>query len=302
MVFAHVGEHAPEAGSLWLAWNFSPTLVAGIALLAALYFAAPALLRRRSEYTEALGRWRITAFVSGLVVLVVALMSPLDALGDEYLFSMHMVQHMLIGVVAPPLLLLGVPRWMIEPPLRWKPLRRTLRVLAHPVPAFGLISLDLWLWHVPALYDATLTNEAIHIFEHLTFIAFGLIFWLPILSPTPLIPRISRPFAVLYLFGACQPMVALGALLTFATSPFYAPYVAAPRIWGLDPVADQQFGGLIMWLPTTIPYLIGLSIIFFQWVGAIDRREREAAGEFDNLDDLDDPASAQNPSPAQTAL
>jgi putative membrane protein len=287
MVFVHAAEHAPDAASLWLVWNFSPTLVLGIAALAVLYFGAPRWLRRCSQHTEPVSPWQITAFVSGLVILVVALMSPIDALGDDYLFSAHMVQHMLIGVVAPPLLLLGIPGWMIEPVLRWLPLRQTLRVLAHPVPAFGLLNLDLWLWHAPALYDAALANEAIHIFEHTTFIVFGVIFWLPILSPTPLIPRISRPFAILYLFGGCQPMVALGALLTFATAPFYAAYVDAPRIWGMDALSDQQLGGLIMWLPTNIPYLVGLSVVFFKWVGAIDRREREAAGELD-----DDPSPA----------
>jgi putative membrane protein len=207
---------------------------------------------------------------------------------------------MLIGVVAPPLLLLGVPGWMIEPLLRWKPLRVTARALAHPVPAFGLLNLDLWLWHVPALYDLTLASEAIHIFEHLTFIVFGVIFWLPILSPTPLIPRISRPFGVLYLFGGCQPMVALGALLTFAPTPFYTAYLDAPRIWGMDATTDQQLGGLIMWVPTNIPYLIGLSVVFFKWVGAVDRKERIAAGEFDDLDETGGHADA--PSSAQPAV
>lgn len=298
MVFAHLAEAAPDAASLWLAWNLSPTLVLGILALTALYFGAPAWLRRRSRHTEPLTPWQVAAFSSGLVTLVVALMSPIDALGDEFLFSAHMVQHMLIGVVAPPLLLLGIPAWMIEPLLDWSPLRRAMRALAHPVPAFGLLNLDLWLWHAPALYNATLANEAIHIFEHLTFIVLGVIFWLPILSPTPLIPRISRPFAILYLFGGCQPMVALGALLTFATAPFYTAYVDAPRIWGMDALADQQLGGLIMWLPTNIPYLIALSIVFFKWVGAIDRREREAVGEFEGTDEVvTEPASQPSAHP-----
>jgi cytochrome c oxidase assembly factor CtaG len=100
------------------------------------------------------------------------------------------------------------------------------------------------------------------------------------MSPTPAIPRMSKAFAILYLFVGCQPMVALGALLTFAAQPLYQPYVDAPRVWGLSPLGDQQLGGLIMWLPSNIPYLIALSVIFFQWVSERDQAERAAAGEF----------------------
>ncbi|HEY7848997.1 MAG TPA: cytochrome c oxidase assembly protein, partial [Ktedonobacterales bacterium] len=159
--------------------------------------------------------------------------------------------------------------------------RSVARWLANPIVAFGLFQADIWIWHAPTLYDLTLTNDIVHIFEHLSFLILGIIYWLPILSPTPLIPRISRGFAILYLFIGCQPMVALGALITFAANPLYTPYVTAPRVWGLSPLSDQQLGGLIMWLPTNIPYLIALSAAFFLWIGEHDREEREAAGEFD---------------------
>src|SRR5579885_3399957 len=281
MVLAHIG---PGLGTtpLWLAWDLEPSLILGFAVLLGLYFYAAGPLRRRFGWADHVDARQTFAFVAGVVVLMLALMSPLDVLGDSYLFAAHMVQHMLIAVIAPPLLLLGTPGWMIEPLLRPQAVRWGVRGLAHPVIAFGLFNADLWLWHVPSLYNATLQNEIIHIFEHLTFIGFGVLFWLPVLSPTPLIPRISRMFGVLYLFLACQPMVAVGALLTFASSPIYQPYVFAPRIWGIDPLTDQQLGGLIMWLPTNIPYLIGLSVLFFRWVGDQDRAERAAAGEFDD--------------------
>jgi putative membrane protein len=208
-------------------------------------------------------------------------------------------------VVAPPLLLMGIPRWLAELPLRTEGARMVARWLANPIVAFGVFQADIWLWHAPALYDLTLANDAVHILEHLTFLVFGLMYWLPILSPTPLIPRISRGFAVLYLFVGCQPMVALGALLTFAAHPLYTPYIAAPRVWGLSPLSDQQLGGLIMWLPTNIPYLIALSATFFLWVGERDRAEREAAGEFDVEAETvmagDDPAAQPSPHAASTA-
>jgi putative membrane protein len=295
MVLAHLGPGLDASTPLWLAWNLEPSLILGFAALLGLYFYAAGPLRRRFGWAERIEPRQIAAFVAGVVILILALMSPLDALGDEYLFSAHMVQHTLIALVAPPLLLLGTPGWMIEALLRPQAVRWVVRWLAYPVVAFGLFNADLWLWHVPALYDATLQNELIHIVEHLTFIGFGIIFWLPILSPTPLIPRISRMFGVLYLFLACQPMVALGALLTFAAAPFYEPYVFAPRIWGLDPLTDQQLGGLIMWLPTNIPYLIGLSVLFFRWVGDQDRAERAAAGEYDEETSLPEAAVSDAP-------
>ncbi len=280
--------HATATGNLWLAWTLDPTLLIGLALILGvyLYFSGPG--RRRWRLAEQVNRTQALWFVIGWVVLALALLSPLDTLGDEYLFSAHMIQHMLIAVVVPPLLLLGIPAWMVDPLLRRQGVLRVARWVANPIVAFGVFQADIWLWHAPILYDLTLVNGAVHITEHLTFLIFGLLYWLPILSPTPLIPRISRGFAILYLFIGCQPMVALGALITFASAPLYTPYVTAPRVWGLSPLADQQLGGLIMWLPTNIPYLIALSAAFFLWISDHDQAERLAAGE------VDDDAGADN--------
>jgi putative membrane protein len=299
---AHGGERVPN---LWLAWTLDPTLLIGLALILGGYLYAIGPARRRWNLGEAATRAQITYFVLGWVALALSLISPLDTLGDDYLFSAHMIQHMMIAVVAPPLLLMGIPRWLAELPLRTEVARTVARWLANPIVAFGAFQADIWLWHAPALYDLTLANGAVHILEHLTFLVFGLMYWLPILSPTPLFPRISRGFAVLYLFVGCQPMVALGALLTFAAHPLYTPYIAAPRVWGLSPLSDQQLGGLIMWLPTNIPYLVALSAAFFLWVGDRDRAEREAAGEFDveaeTVMASDDPATQPSPRATSTA-
>jgi putative membrane protein len=267
--------------------NLDPTPLLGIALLVVGYFYAIGPLRRRYNLGPPAGDRRVAAFLAAVVTLVVALLSPLDALGDRYLFSAHMVQHMLLAVVFPPLSLLGIPGWLLTPPLRRRPALLVGRALTNPFVAFFLLSGALYIWHLPPLYDATLTNEALHIFEHLLFLATGVLFWWPVLGPTPELPRLSRPLAVIYLFLACQPMVLLGALLTFAPAPVYLPYVAAPRITPLSPLTDQQLGGLIMWLPTNIPYLLALSVFFFTWVAEQDRAERLAAGE-----EVDDGAEA----------
>jgi len=302
MLLAHAADELAQ--NLWLSWNLDPLLLLGIMLFAGAYAYALGPLRRRWGVTEPVESWRVLSFAAGTLILIIALVSPLDALGDTYLFSAHMVQHLLISLICPPLWLLGTPGWMLAPLLRPPGVLRVARWLTLPVIAFGLFNGDLWLWHAPALYDATLTNETIHIFEHLTFIAFGVLFWWPVLSPVRALPRSGYGFRVLYLFLACQPMVALGALLTFAAAPLYTPYVAAPRIWGLSALEDQQLGGLIMWLPSNIPYVIALSAVFFKWVGEQDRAERIAAGELVEpaaLAEMDqaDSAEASAASPAQ---
>ncbi|MGH2503348.1 MAG: cytochrome c oxidase assembly protein [Ktedonobacterales bacterium] len=298
---AHSSEDVPN---LWLAWTLDLSLLIPLAIILGGYLYAIGPARRRWNLGEAATRAQITYFTLGWAALTLSLVSPLDTLGDEYLFSAHMIQHMIIAVVAPPLLLMGIPRWLAELPLRTEGARTVARWLANPIVAFGVFQADIWLWHAPALYDLTLSNDTVHILEHLTFLIFGLMYWLPILSPTPMIPRISRGFAILYLFVGCQPMVALGALLTFAAHPLYTPYIDAPRVWGLSPLGDQQLGGLIMWLPTNIPYLIALSAAFFLWVGDRDRAEREAAGEFDVEAETvmagDDPAAQPSPHAAST--
>lgn len=259
--------------ALWLDWNLSPSLVFGLALVSAGYLYVLGPWRRRMGAAP-VSAAEAAYLGAALVTLVVALLSPLDTLGDTYWFSAHMVQHMLLAVVAPPLLLRGTPQWLMEAVVARLRLTRVLRAVGHPVVAFGLLNADLWLWHAPALYDLTLASAVVHVGEHVSFVVFGVLFWLPILGPRRVVPRISPAFGMLYLFLGCQPMVVLGAVLTFAAQPLYQPYVLAPRVWGMTPLFDQQLGGLIMWMPTNIPYLIGLSVLFFRWVGDQDRGER----------------------------
>jgi len=258
-------------------WNFNPSVVLGILALLGLYLYRIGPARNRFRLGEPLERMRVVTFCLGLGVLAFALLSPLDILGDEYLFSAHMVQHMLLVIAVPPLLLLGTPGWLVRPALRrtgllW--LARwmndalpTARGLMLPIVVFAVFNGDFWLWHTPPLYDLTLRNETVHILEHLTFLACATLNFLPILSPLPNdLPRLPRLGQVLYLFLSCQPMVLLGALLTFAGQPLYSPYLGAPRLFGLSALTDQQLGGLIMWIPGNMVYILMMSVVFFHWV------------------------------------
>jgi putative membrane protein len=274
---------AADIEGLWLRWNLDPILILGLAGLSVGYWLLLGPLRKRYGWAAEVDPRQPALFTIGMALVIVALVSPLDAISDDYLFSAHMIQHMLLAVVVPPIWVLSLPGWGIEALLRVRGVRPVARLLTNPIVAFALLNADIWIWHAPALYDATLVNVQLHIFEHLSYVALGVLFWLPVLSRAPALRQLSLGASVLYLFVACQPMVALGALLTFSSAPLYHPYVVAPRLWGSTPLGDQQLGGLIMWLPSTIPYLAALSAIFFSWVGEQDRRERAAAGESDEF-------------------
>jgi cytochrome c oxidase assembly factor CtaG len=259
----------------WLTqWNWEPSIVIGTALVVGFYLYAVGPLRRRYHLAESVKKGQVFSFLLGMSIMFLALVSPLDELGDSYLFSAHMVQHLCLTIVVPPLLLLGTPGWLVEPLLRKAMIFRIARVLTFPVVAFFLYNIDFWLWHAPPLYNATLVNQGIHIFEHVTFIVFGVIYWWPVFSPSTLLPRLSMGGQVLYLFLSGMPTVALGAGLTFLP-PLYAPYLAAPRIWGLTAATDQQLGGLIMWIPGNIFYIAIASILFINWMQGQEAKQRE---------------------------
>lgn len=255
------------APSFWLTqWNLDPSILIGTALIMGIYLYAVGLLRKPYKLIDGVTRRQVIFFYLGVLVIFFALVSPLDAIGDRYLFSVHMVQHLFLTMVGPPLLLIGTPEVLLKPLIRPRPIFLLAKFLTHPFMAFFLFNADFWLWHVPSLYDATLTHEGIHILEHITFIVFGVISWWPMFSPlTEDLPPLSTGGQVLYLFFSGMPVVALGAGLTFA-GPLYAPYLEAPRLWGLSAATDQQLGGLIMWVPGNIIYIIIVSILFIRWM------------------------------------
>jgi putative membrane protein len=218
-----------------------------------------------------------------MFIMFLALVSPLDELGDSYLFSAHMVQHLCLTIVGPPLLLIGTPGWLVDSLLRKPVIFSIVRAMTFPAVAFFLFNFDFWLWHAPPLYNATLENQNIHILEHVTFIVFGVLNWWPIFNPSALLPRLSIGGQVLYLFLSGMPTVALGAGLTFFP-PLYAPYLAAPRIWGLSPASDQQLGGLIMWVPGNIAYIFVVSILFIRWMQGQDAKQREQEALQDDVE------------------
>src|SRR5215472_11711645 len=242
-----------------LSWPFDPTVYAGLLALG-----------------RALPRVKSLAFGLGLLSLWLALETPIDTLADGYLDSVHMLQHVLLGVVAPPLLLLGLNREMAGVLVRVP----GMRAITEPVPAQVLSAVVMIGWHLPPLYDATLRSENVHIVEHLMFIAGGVLFWWPVIDATAAHCRwrLGPMGQLLYLFIGTFPQDAVALALQFSRTPFYEFYTHVPRLVpSLDPVTDQTVAGAVLMLFGKSSYFIGAVVVFLRWFGAERRADVEAA-------------------------
>ena len=266
-LLAHTGR-APEPHDLWSSWTFAPAVIVGLALGAWWYARGVRRLWHAASPGRGIAYWRVGCFAGGIVALALALLSPIDAVATA-LFAVHMTQHMLLVVVAAPLLVAGDPGlatlWALDVPARrrttaWWRGARTVPAVWHalrlPLVAWTLHVATLWVWHLPTLYGAALRDERIHVLEHAAFFLTALVFWYPVLERGRSRSRIG--VVVLYLFAAGLQCTVLGAAITFARHPWYIGHYATTAAWGLTPLEDQQLAGLIMWIPASLAYLVAL--------------------------------------------
>lgn len=261
---------------MWGAWTTDPVLLLGLLLAVLVYRRGRTGGRRRVD-------WRARCFAGALIAVGVALASPLDAVAGA-LASAHMVQHVLLLLVAAPLLALSAPSSTL---LRGSPLalrrasgrwrrrlgltHRHLRALSHPVAVSLLHIATVWFWHAAVPYGAALDSHALHVLEHATFLVTGLLFWRVVLGGRRGLGTVSPGFAVLLVFAMALQSTFLSALLTFARTPWYAGYTATTAPWGLDPLADQQLAGVIMWIPAGMIYLAVALALIVTWVQATEQ-------------------------------
>ena len=253
---------------LWRQWDLHPSVIMGLALLGGLYVHLGGLRAARR---------RVASFAGALVVLGLALNGPLHNLSDGYLFSAHMVQHLVLTLVFPPLLLYGTPAWVVRPLVQPHWVHRVARRATRPLAAGVLFSVPITLWHFPQFYEAALEHHPLHIVQHLVFLATAVLMWWPVLSPTPELPRAGYLTQLLYLFVLGLPMSVAGALITLSGEVLYRFYAAAPRVWDLGPLADQQLGGLVMWVGGTIYLWVAATVVWFRWAAREERGEAERA-------------------------
>ncbi len=258
-----------------ITWSFEPSVLVGVAVLAILYV----LAWRRGRAGGAPhrpGYGRMALFATGLVVILVALVSPIDALGDQ-LLVMHMIQHVLLLDIVPICLILGLNKVLLRPVTRrLHVLERRAGFLAHPAFAVLAYAGFMWLWHIPAMYDAALRNSYVHALEHVCFSAAGTLYWWHLLSPIRSRMRLGGMGPIAYMVSTKLLVGVLGIVLAFAPASFYPFYEHHPHYWGLSPSEDQSLAGLVMALEQSIVMGIALVVLFVQMLTESEREAQRA--------------------------
>ena len=280
--FAHGGhDHRLTASTVLQWWSWDPLVVLGLAVSVWLYGRGVWHLWRRAGVGQGIRRWEAASFAAGWLALFTALISPLDALG-EVLFSAHMVQHEVLILLAAPLLVLGRPLvawlWALAPARRERvaaavqarPVAAVWRFITGPLAVFFIHAVALWIWHLPALYQATLENDAVHAVQHLSFFLSAALFWWALIHGR--CGRMGYGVAVFYVFATAMHSGVLGALITVAPRLLYPIYGERTAAWGLSALEDQQLAGLLMWVPAGLIFIIAGLALFAAWLGESERR------------------------------
>lgn len=214
-------------------------------------------------------------FFSGIAIMWFGADWPMHDLSENYLFSFHMLQHMLFTLVAPGLLLAGIPRWLFRLILRPPIVLKIARKLTRPLIALILFNLLVAVTHWPVVVDASVSSEPLHFSVHLVLVLSALIMWFPVIAPLPEMPRLSDPGKMIYLFGQSILPTVPASFLTFADKPIYSSYESFPRLWGISAVSDQMTAGLIMKIGGGLLLWTIIAVIFFKWYAKEERAETE---------------------------
>jgi putative membrane protein len=258
----------------WTRFEVHISTLIGCMLWVAAYYHV--IVRWRPEGTAKASGVQQLSFVGGTVLLFLSLNGPLHDLSDNFLFSAHMVQHLIITLIVPPLWLMGLPEWSLRPVLARRAGLATARALTGPLVAFALYNMVFIGWHFPSLYNWALVNHNAHILQHMMFIAAATLMWWPVVNPVPELVRLQTPVRLLYMAVLSIPMSIVSAIITFAEQAMYPWYEAAPRVFtSISAADDQQLGGVIMWVPGMLVFWIALTIVFFRWSHSEDRAERQ---------------------------
>src|SRR4051812_37488267 len=295
ILLAHAGELHESAGpqnwhQLWRSWEFDPLVIVPLILSGWLY--ALGLFRTWRDSGGAghgIRRWEAACFAAGWLALVVALVSPLHPWG-QVLFSAHMTQHEVLMLVAAPLMVLGRPMaaFLRALPAEWAgglarasngfTWQRVWSSISNPLAAWTIHAVALWMWHIPTLFEATLHNDFVHALQHASFLLSALLFWWAVMHGQH--RAVGYGMAVLYMFTTAMHSGLLGAMITLANNLLYPGYQHTTQAWGLTPIQDQQVGGLIMWIPAGLVYVVAALALCAAWLreseNRVLRREREA--------------------------
>jgi len=273
----HVGGPEPT-GPLYTHWILDPRIALFVFAITGAYllWVGPVNRRRPGAEDRPVSSSQIRWFLFGSLILLVALGPPIDDWSHFFFVSAHMAQHLLLMFAVVPCWIKGVPPWVYDPIIAHRWSRWMLLWMPRAVPAFALVTVIMGLWHVPALYDATLDNELLHTTQHLFFLLAGFLFYWPLMSTRPETPQLSPPMKCIYLFLQTIPAGIIGALITYAGPGLYPHYKeASVRPWGIDLKTDQEIAGLVMWVGMNTLFLGLITVIFLRWAGREERADFE---------------------------
>ena len=249
-------------------WSLQPLQVIPTAVAALLYWRRTRTLARSGRPVP---RWRQWLFWTGIGLVIVALNSPVDAIGENTFFFMHMTQHVILGDLAPLCFVCGLTGPVLRPVLKYKTVER-LRVLTHPFVALPVWALNLYVWHIPYLYDAALHHDSVHALEHFMFFTCGCIMWEPVVETLPGPAWFGTGWKVGYIFAVRLVETVLGNVFIWSSSQFYSPYRHAP-IWGISAVHDLNLGGIVMMTEGSIVTLAALAWLFLKLAAEGEQRQ-----------------------------
>jgi putative membrane protein len=255
-------------------WHLHADAIIPLILIEGIYLFALARLHDKDPQARPVSENRVLLFTLGILVIYLAVGTPLDDVADHYLLSAHMLQHLVLSMIAPPLLLLGLPAWLLRPLLLRRAIFPIAYVLTRPLVAFALFNLTLVFVHLPGAMELELAHEqTVHLAAHAMLISTGMLMWWPVLGSLPELPSLSFGLQLIYLFVQSFVPTVLSAFIIFTGVTIYPVYAALPRFWGLSALDDQRIGGLIMKLGGgAILWIVG-TIIFFVWFEKEQREE-----------------------------
>ncbi len=264
------------AGYEWLDWDVHLDVILICVLLEGAFLYAVTRMRPQISGASQVKRRQVILFSLGVLSIYAATGSPLHDLAENYLASAHMIQHVLLTLVAAPLLLAGIPAWLWQALLRTPGVMRIAKPLTQPVMAFALFNAALLLVHLPETIDLQLRVHVFHLSMHALLLGAGLLMWWPILSPIPELPRLNPPLQMGYLFLQSLLPAVMASFVTFADTVVYDFYADAPRIWNMTALDDQQVAGGAMKLTATFILWSYMTVVFFRWYFQEERAESEA--------------------------
>lgn len=259
-------------------WQLEPQQLVPLLLLAGAYWIRTRALSRKGRPVP---RWRAVPFYAGVTIIVLALVSPLDWYGENRLLWVHMVQHLLLGDIAPLFIVLGLTGALLRPvlALRWV---RPLRVLSHPLVALPLWMVNLYLWHVPAMYQAALRHDNIHALEHFCFFFFGAMMWAAVIEPLPGPAWFGNGWKAVYTLAVRTAGAVLAMVLLWENHPLYSYYVAVQRGTGISTLSDQRMAGAVMFIEGSVVTMLAFAWLFIRFIRELEVRQRLVESDLDS--------------------